>query len=210
MAPPRLSHSEALASLKKRLDEKWLLNPTNGCWEWQGTTRYGYGLIWAAHVGGARLAHRMSYELYVKPIPDGLHIDHLCRNRCCINPAHLEPVTQAENNRRQPISAGTINRDKTHCPQGHPYDQTNTYWLSGNRRDCRECRNEIARNRRKSRREAKNIILRKDRTHCPSGHPYAGSNLIIDQCRRVPRRICRECSNATARRYQQRKREANK
>lgn len=68
------------------------------CWHWLGSTREGYGLIKFA--GQVRNAHRVAYELQVGPIPDGLHIDHLCRNRLCVNAAHLEPVTQAENNRR--------------------------------------------------------------------------------------------------------------
>lgn len=66
-----------------------------GCWEWQGPMHpKGYGTF--AH----ELAHRRSYEMFVGDIPDGLHIDHLCRNKRCVNPAHLEPVTHAENNRR--------------------------------------------------------------------------------------------------------------
>jgi endogenous inhibitor of DNA gyrase (YacG/DUF329 family) len=68
------------------------------CWLWTGSTRGGYGRFKIATV--TQEAHRASYELYVGPIPDGLQLDHLCRNRSCINPAHLEPVTCAENIRR--------------------------------------------------------------------------------------------------------------
>lgn len=69
-----------------------------GCWLWVGTVDRGYGLL---SVDGKTVrAHRYSYETLVGPIPDGLQIDHLCRNRGCVNPAHLEPVTQVENIRR--------------------------------------------------------------------------------------------------------------
>lgn len=83
---------------------------TDGCWNWIGATLEGYGTF------HARRAHRMAYEMLVGPIPGGLHLDHLCRNRACVNPAHLEPVTLAENIRRGERAM------KTTCPRGHPYD----------------------------------------------------------------------------------------
>lgn len=69
------------------------------CWEWIGARiAAGYGVFWNGRLN--TYAHRFAYELLVGPIPAGLTIDHLCRNTSCVNPAHMEPVTRAENNRR--------------------------------------------------------------------------------------------------------------
>jgi len=75
--------------------------PNSGCWLWTGCCEEkGYATIYKDNWKGHRPAHRFSYETFVGPIPHGLHIDHKCRVRCCVNPDHLEPVTVAENNRR--------------------------------------------------------------------------------------------------------------
>ena len=110
------------------------------CWVWTGgKISTGYGFFHPTkqtHV----LAHRYAYELLRGPIPDGLCIDHLCRNRVCVNPAHLEPVTLGENTRRG-LSISTFNALKTHCPAGHAYTPENTYVqpTRPNTRRCREC-----------------------------------------------------------------------
>lgn len=112
------------------------------CWDWKaGKTKAGYGVFRPAH-GQGTLAHRYAYELLIGPIPEGLVIDHLCRNRGCVNPDHMEPVTTGENTRRG-FGISTWNRLKTHCPKGHPYDVENTYiHPSNNGRICRQCARE--------------------------------------------------------------------
>lgn len=86
-------------TLKQRFDAKWEADPETGCWMWTASLkRTGYGQIRV--YGHYTRAHRAAYELYVGPIPEGMHIDHLCRTKACVNPAHLEPVSQAENTRR--------------------------------------------------------------------------------------------------------------
>lgn len=105
----------------------------SGCWEWQGWLRRdGYG-IFAPKRGFQFRAHRWYFEAAVGPIPEQTpHLDHLCRNRRCVNPAHLEPVTQAENNRRAGMA-------KSHCIHGHEYTAENVYVRKNGARCCRLC-----------------------------------------------------------------------
>jgi len=79
--------------------ERYIVNKETDCWIWTGYKNGGYGRFKTAS-GGSVYAHRASYEFHVGPVPEGLYLDHLCRNRACINPDHLEPVTTEENIRR--------------------------------------------------------------------------------------------------------------
>lgn len=144
--------------LSERLMGKFEPEPNSGCWLWTAAVAgSGYGHI-GNRPGGNKSAHRAMYELLVGPIPDGLELDHLCRVRICVNPAHLEPVTRYTNMLR----GNTFTRRNaavTHCPYGHPYDDVNTYRLPAhpNQRVCRQC---------KRRREYR-------RTHPNQGQPLA-------------------------------------
>ena len=116
------------------------------CWLWTGAINHGgYGRF-RGRDGRAVLAHRFAYEAVIGQIPDGLHIDHLCRVRACVNPSHLEAVTQTVNNKRVPPQASPFvarrNAARTHCAQGHPYDESNTGRRASGHRYCRACARE--------------------------------------------------------------------
>lgn len=110
------------------------------CWQWIrpiGAGSNGYARFW----DGERQVwgHRYAYELLRRPIPAGLQIDHLCRNRGCVNPKHLEIVTQKTNLQRG-HGRGAVNASQTHCPAGHPYKGDNLYVQPSNGgRRCRIC-----------------------------------------------------------------------
>lgn len=130
-----------------------------GCWVWQGSlTNAGYGrMSWKAdgHVSVPG-AHRVVLAAIGDEMPSGLVVDHLCRNRACINPDHLEMVSQRENVMRSPIAYGAINAAKTHCANGHPYSDENTrryYGLGGRKtwvRICKTCDTERQLRRREA------------------------------------------------------------
>jgi hypothetical protein len=112
------------------------VDASGDCWEWVGTLSHGYGAAWieGVHV----LTHRYAYQTLVGPIRQGLDLDHLCRNRTCLNPDHLEPVTKAMNVMRG-YGFGARHSRKTACVHGHPFDEANTYFIRGGGRMCRAC-----------------------------------------------------------------------
>ncbi len=119
-----------MSRLLSAIVARYVVDEGSGCWLWIGTkSRKGYGYIKTG--GRSRSAHRMAYELMVGQVPAGLELDHLCCNRACVNPGHLEPVTHLENVRRALVR-------RTSCLRGHPFDAENTYSYRG-RRICREC-----------------------------------------------------------------------
>lgn len=118
----------------------------SGCWVWSGSCSCdGYGRVKVNRE--VLLAHRAVYELLIGPIPPAMTLDHLCRVRCCVNPAHLEPVSAKENFSRG-FAPAAVNSRKTHCIRGHELAGENLifYMCSGKaRRRCRICHRELCR-----------------------------------------------------------------
>lgn len=123
------------------------VQPSDGCWLWQGTAAGGYGLF-GPNREDKGYAHRYAWELVHGPIPDGLTLDHLCRTPICVNPWHLEPVTMRENLLRGD-GPPARNARMTHCKNGHPFDEANTYVWRNTRR-CRTCCRENGRRKNRA------------------------------------------------------------
>jgi hypothetical protein len=171
---------DTIVALPTRLVEK--IQVGDGCWPWLAHVGPdGYGRFrWQNR---QRVAHRVVYELLVGSVPAGLQLDHLCRNRSCVRPDHLEPVTARENVRRSPIHVA----NRTHCPQGHPYDEVNTFIRSDGARVCKTCERWTGTGKGS---------FQRSKTHCPRGHPYDEVNTRITawgrQCRVCDRDLARE------------------
>jgi hypothetical protein len=166
------------------------------CWEWTGLKAKGYGRVMIN--GHGWQAHRLMFTIFFGPPPPTLEMDHLCRNRACINPLHLEPVSRQENARR---AAPWWPNRATHCRRGHPYDETNTYFNTKGRRECRACRRLLQSAWHPAAR-AENPIQsyhNAAKTHCPQGHPYDEANTYRNS---KGGRECRTCIRA---RQQQRR-----
>lgn len=123
----------------------WLKDRTTpndrGCWLWANYVRSdGYAVAAVRTEAGvkARYVHRLAFEAAFGPVPDGLHLDHLCRNRHCLNPLHLDPVTPRENTLRG-VSPLAINAAKTICKHGHEFTPENTHVRPNGGRTCKQC-----------------------------------------------------------------------
>ena len=181
--PPRISESER----ERRI---WMkVRKTNTCWIWTGAKNHGYGQACIGH-GRSVAAHVWVYRKLVGEVPVGLELDHLCRNRACVNPAHLEPVTHRVNCLRgEGLSARRAKM--THCHRGHEFTLENTYISKDNERRCRRCvRERLARIRR----SLGKPLARGVRTECVHGHPFDETNTRL----RNNRRRCKACDRIRA------------
>ena len=149
-AIPAASSAAALPASNDYVSRFWRKVDKRGddeCWPWIGSTNpEGYGQF--SLDKKLQPAYRVAYELMVGKIPEGLTIDHLCRNPNCVNPTHMEPVTERENIMRGE-GVGAKAARVTHCPQGHPYNEENTHIRPKGWRKCRPCDIQQKRDRRK-------------------------------------------------------------
>lgn len=124
--------------IPERIEQNIRRDPETACWIWTAARARTKGYGDTRFNGKTRRAHRVIYELLRGPIPHGLTLDHLCRNRACVNPDHLEPVNIRVNILRGD-SPSAINARKPTCKAGHPYTPENTHIDPEGRRICREC-----------------------------------------------------------------------
>ena len=139
--------------IPKRIAMKFTRGSDSECWIWTGAlAHHGYGQV--MYESKQQKAHRVLYQILVGPIPDGLTLDHLCRQRACVNPAHLEPVTMRENLLRG-IGLTAVHAQKTHCINGHPLTgdnlQSRAQSAESRWRVCRACQ-KLYRDRHNARR----------------------------------------------------------
>lgn len=176
--------------LEERFWEK--VAKSDGCWEWTAATTNGYGVIQLGQGTGTRGAHVVAYELEIGPT-EGRWVLHRCDNPPCVRPDHLFLGDVAANNRDMFAKGRGWQQQKAECPHGHPYTEENTYYTEGRRR-CRQCRRLKRRvNRTEAEQQEMRLRMgspRRERTHCPKGHPYDEDNT-----RRTSRgsRVCRAC-----------------
>lgn len=143
------------------IERNTIPEPNCGCWLWTGELNSaGYGRISRGnrHTGTRErlLAHRVSYELANGPAPEGMDLDHKCRVRMCVNPAHLEPVTRSENNRRGDLMKRKGIRKTGFCTKGHPLSPDAFSLVNGRLKQCPVCGRERQREYRKLRKETSN------------------------------------------------------
>ncbi len=161
------------------------------CWVWpRSRNSGGYGTCRDG------FAHRVAYEAFRGPIPTGHDIHHRCGNRACVNPFHLETKTRRDHLLSTPGNIASVAASKTHCPQGHPYDEVNTYVTvdekGSSHRSCKRCNYE--RNRAKGD-AIRRFEWNKTKTHCVHGHPFDEENTYVSYDKKGKmHRACKTCA----------------
>lgn len=181
---------------------------TDGCWFWMGFLSQGYGQHCATMHGRSNWrAHRFAWAFWNGPIPDGHLIHHVCHNKACVRPDHLEALTPTQHAAKK--GHGFNVPRETHCKNGHPFSVANTRWKDGHR-ICITCAKEASQ-RRRERLKAEHGFVPEDRiqrpplryagaehhgskkTHCPQGHPYTPDNLVAHKLK-LGKRACLTCN----------------
>lgn len=183
---------EVRIKIVKSFEAKFIKR-SNECWEWTACKPRGYGFFsWKLNKKSANiLAHRLAYELYRGDFDHSLTLDHLCENKGCVNPFHLEPVSSRINTLRCQYAPATINSKKEYCQHGHKFTLENTYIYENNspragQRKCRTCERLMARKRQ----NWQGGIGNKFKTHCKNGHEFNDTNTYYSKCGRQCR-VCR-------------------
>lgn len=168
----------------------------NGCWIWTASkNELGYGKFHIASDGKHWKAHRLSYFLTFGPVADGIQLHHICENPACVNPHHLQPATPRQHTiELTPTSPSSINASKTHCQNGHEFNEENTI-NTKHGRVCRIC-NKAWRNAKYAKFRDANPLPEK--THCINGHPLSGDNLYLYKSKTGVGRGCRICRSAVS------------
>ena len=149
----RLTHRGTIADPVKTSFEQrfWSkVDKTESCWVWKGALHDGYGTITIGYA--QKMAHRASLEIAGVEVPADQFVDHVCRNRACVRPEHLRVVSPIVNAIENSHSPWALNRSKTQCKRGHPFDASNTYHVLEKgklKRRCKECRRSAVRSRRR-------------------------------------------------------------
>ena len=181
-----------------RFWEKVMPEPNSGCWIFIGAWVYGYGWF-GVSASEIRTAHIVAWRLLRGPVPEGLELDHLCRNRACCNPAHLEPVTHTVNVLRG-VSPFALKAKQEFCLRGHKLDGANAYRRKDrpHTRMCVQCGNERSGEKRKRLGAG---VWNRNKTHCKRGHEFTPENTLLfrqstlkaDGTPRPLGRECRQC-----------------
>ena len=190
------------------IDLKWVerfnalisRSDSDGCWIWTGTARPdGYGQYTIAVNGKKTIykSHRLCYELSIGPIPDGAHLHHVCMNRACVNPLHLEPMQPSAHEKLHHVR-------QTHCLRGHEFTDDNVYVRSNGGRTCKIC-SDVYQKVHEALRKARRVKRKKTRLYCIHGHFVGGDNLLVA----AGRRECKICTTGTKKRTRARNRDAD-
>jgi hypothetical protein len=172
----------------------------NACWLWLGwKTPFGHGQYKFGPQGAVPWkAHRLAWALVNGEIPEGHHIHHKCNNPSCVNPSHLEPVTPREHVIEKTLtSVSAICAAKTHCQNGHEFNEENARFTKNGKRVCRICNSAWQKAKLAKYRETHPRL----KTHCIHGHPLSGDNVYEYKTKSGVGRACRECKRAEVKRY---------
>lgn len=182
--------------------QRWMdhIEVWGDCWVWTGHRSRGYGQTSEGH-GRVFFVHRAVYELLLDvALPADRELDHLCRNRACCNPDHLELVAHAVNVRRG--VSGLNNRRKTQCVRGHAFSEENTGIDARGYRQCKQCRRDDSRQAQRVRRGTPpDAVANGEKTHCKRGHEFTPENTYL-----TPKgsRSCRQCGREAQKRHKER------